>query len=87
MTRLLIDANLPAKFHELTEPVELCDPSGKVVGRFEPFFDMVEWEIIGPQVSGEELDRRANSNQKRYSTAEVLAYLEKADTLRPLADR
>jgi hypothetical protein len=39
--------------------------------------DMSEWEPLTPEVSEEELDRRERSNEKRYTTAEVLAYLEK----------
>ena len=75
MTRVPIDASLPAKLSELTEPVELCDESGKVVGRFEPAFDPSKWEIIGPELTDEELERRANSKGPWYTTKEVLAYL------------
>ena len=82
MTRLLIDANLPAKLRQLTEPSELCDDSGKVLGRFEPVLDAAEWELLGPEITEEELERRSTSKEKRYTTAEVLAHLEKLDDAR-----
>jgi len=45
-----------------TEGGELCDFS--------------EWEPLSPDISEEELDHRARSNEKRYTTTEVLAHLE-----------
>lgn len=77
MTQIILDASVSGQLHNVSQPVELCDPSGRVLGRFIPLIDMSEWEPISPDISEEELDRRAKSNQKRYSTAEVLAYLEK----------
>ena len=82
MMKITLDEALAKKLHELFQAAELCDPSGKVVGHFEPVFDPEEWEILGPQISEEELDRRSNSNEKRYTTAEVLEYLEKLDDAR-----
>lgn len=77
MTRVTLDAALASKLMELHFPVELCDASGRVLGRFIPMIDLSEWEEITPAVSEEELDRLAKSGEKRYTTAEVLAYLEK----------
>src|SRR5262249_49366619 len=77
MTQIVLDATLASKLHDLTQAVELCDPSGRVLGQFIPAVDMSEWEPITPDVSEEELDRRERSNEKRYTTAEVIAYLEK----------
>ena len=77
MTRITVDATLSGQLHELTQVVELCDPSGRVLGQFVPALDPSEWEVVGPEASEEELDRRERSNEKRYTTAEVLAYLEK----------
>ncbi len=77
MTRVLIDANLPAKLHQLTEPVELCDEAGQVLGSYFPAEDSSLYGPREPQVSEEELDRRSRSNEKTYTTAEVIAYLEK----------
>jgi hypothetical protein len=77
MTQIILDASVSSKLHDLTHPVELCDPSGRVLGRFVPLVDMTEWEPVSPAASEEELDRREQANEKRYTTAEVLAYLEK----------
>jgi len=77
MTQVILDASVSSQLHHLTHPVELCDPSGRVLGRFVPLIDLSEWEPLSPDISEEELDRRAQSNEKRYTTAEVLAHLEK----------
>jgi hypothetical protein len=77
MTQFFLDANVSGQLHNLTHPVELCDPSGRILGEFVPRIDMSEWEPVSPAASEEELDRREQSNEKRYTTAEVLAYLEK----------
>ena len=77
MPQIILDANLSSRLNELGQAVELCDPSGKVIGRFVPIVDMSQWVPASPDVSQEELDRRARSNEKRYSTAEVRAHLEK----------
>ena len=77
MTQLIVDASLPGKLPSLTQPVELLDLSGQVLGQYIPAVDLSEYEPFEPQISEEELERRMNSNEKRYTTAEVLAYLEK----------
>jgi hypothetical protein len=77
MTQIILDTNVCGKLTALTHPVELCDASGRVLGRFVPRIDMSEWEPVSPAASEEELDRREQAGEKRYSTAEVLAYLEK----------
>ena len=46
MTRVTLDAVASSKLHELGEPVELCDPSGKVLGRFVPAIDLTQWEAV-----------------------------------------
>ena len=76
MTRITLDPSLSSQLHHLQGPAELCDPSGRVLGRFVPVADLSVWEPISPQVSEEELDRRCQPGRKRYSTAEVLAHLE-----------
>ncbi len=75
MTRVLIDANLPPKLLELTEAMELCDGSGRVVGRVFPVMDLSGYEPWEPPISEEELQRRERSD-KWYSTEEVLARLK-----------
>jgi hypothetical protein len=75
MNQITLDAGASSKLQNLTTPAELCDPSGRVLGRFVPLIDLSEWEPLSPDISEEELDRRAQSKQKRYTTPEVLARL------------
>lgn len=77
MTRISLDAELRAKLLNLTQPLELCDDSGHVVARLFPLVDLSQYEQWEPPISEEELRRREQSGEKRYTTAEVLAYLEK----------
>jgi hypothetical protein len=75
VTQIILDAALAGKLRDLAQTVELCDPSGRVLGRFVPRIDPVEWEPVGPEISEEELDRREQSTEW-YTTEEVLAHLE-----------
>jgi hypothetical protein len=76
MNQITLDPTLSKQLHGLAQVVELCDPSGHVLGRFVPVIDLAEWEPLSPEVSEDELDRRAQSKEKRFSTADVLAHLE-----------
>lgn len=77
MTQIILDAGMASRLHALGQTVELCDPSGQVLGRFVPLIDLSEWEPLSPDISEEELERRAKSKEKRYTIAEVVAHLEK----------
>ena len=77
MTRVIVDEALLSKLHNLTEPLELCNASGKVLARLHPTMDLSEYENLEPTISKEELERRRQNKGKTYTTAEVLAYLEK----------
>jgi hypothetical protein len=76
MTRLIVDATLPEKLRDLIYPVELCDANGRILGRYFPQLDPAEFDLE-PKISQEELRRRAQSDEKTYTTAEVLEYLRK----------
>ncbi len=75
MPKITLEDKVCKQLHEFLEPVELCDSTGKVLGKFMPRFDPSEWIIEGEELSDEELDQLEKSNPKRYSTAEVLAHL------------
>jgi hypothetical protein len=77
MRRIILDAELRSRLLDLREPLELCDEQGHVIGKCFPAFDASEWDPTEPPISDEELERREQSGEKRYSTAEVLAHLEK----------
>jgi hypothetical protein len=77
MTKIIVDSELMAKPSNLVQPAELCDESGHVLGQLTPHLGLSNCEPLEPQVTDEELLRRSTSNEKTYTTAEVLSYLEK----------
>jgi hypothetical protein len=78
MSKIVIDASLRSLLQAVSQPVDLCDETGQVLGRFLPAVDLSsQYEVVEPPISDEELDRLSRSNEKTYTTAEVLAYLEK----------
>jgi hypothetical protein len=58
------------------QSVDVCDQSGKIVGYFTPRIDPNDYEVVGPEISDEELIRRMNSTEPRIPAAEVLRHLE-----------
>lgn len=77
MSKFPLDAAMFESLNSLTHPVDMCGPDGRVAGKFYPSIDWSEWEPVTPEVTDEELRQLAKSNEPRYTTAEVLAYLEK----------
>ncbi len=75
MTQVILDPMMRSKLHNLREPLDLCDESGRVLARVVPVLDPSQYETIEPQLSAEELQRRRE--EPEFSTAEVLAHLEK----------
>lgn len=76
MTRITIDSALREKLLDLAAPLELCDDKGRVVAHVTPVKPSREYFPSEPQVSAEELRRRATSDERRYSTSEVLKHLD-----------
>jgi hypothetical protein len=75
MTRVIVDPNLRTKLHNLSQPLELCDEQGHVLARVVPTPNPSDYEQVEPPLSDDELARRRQ--EPDYSTAEVLAHLEK----------
>lgn len=74
MTKLVVNETLRNLLPDLSGPIEFCDEKGQVLGRFLPDAPF----HIGrepPPLSEEEWRRRENE-EPRYTTAEVLAFLE-----------
>ena len=57
MTRVILDETLRDKLNNLSQPLELCDESGRVVARVFPVMDLSEYEPCEPTISEEELRR------------------------------
>lgn len=77
MNRILMNETLRSLLHNLSQPLELCDESGRVVGRVFPALDPSAYEPWEPVFTEDELRRQEQSNEQRFSTAQVLAELEK----------
>jgi hypothetical protein len=79
MTRLVVDAALSAKLAEAPGAVELCDPSGRFLGYFQPFYqpkDPEEARALTP-FTDEEIERR-RKNRSGRPLREILDDLEKS---------
>ena len=76
MTRIILDDAMKAKLGNLAEPLELCDQDGRVLDKVVPCYDPEECDL-DPKISQEEIERRSASQERWYTTAEVLEYLEK----------
>jgi hypothetical protein len=77
MTRIILDQDLRNRLLNLAEPLELCDEGGHVLARLLPVVSPSLYEGLEPQISRQELQRRMQNKGKTYTTAEVLAHLEK----------
>ncbi len=81
MDRITLDASAVNQLEGLTQMVDLCDPSGRLLGQFIPIddvgevFDPSKWEALTPDISEEELDLREKSTDW-LTTEEMLAYLK-----------
>src|SRR5436190_483648 len=75
MKQIVVDANLLEKLEYEIEPVQLVDPSGRVLGVYTP--DLSNFDLEEPTLTEEEERQLLDPNTKRYTTAEVLAHLER----------
>jgi hypothetical protein len=76
MTRITVDNLLRERLLGLNSPLELCDDNGHVMAHVTPVATKAAYLPSEPQVSREELRRRAESTERRYSTSEVLKHLD-----------
>lgn len=65
MSRLTVDSATLAKLRELSQPVEVCDQNGQIVGQFVPYPCPLAADALELDIPQEELDRRAASFQGR----------------------
>jgi len=85
MTHIVVDSILGTKLNDILQPVELCDSTGRVLGRFIPKLDPTRYGPLEPQVSEEELRRRSQSKEETKTTDEVIAHLEGLETSESIA--
>ncbi len=74
MTRITLDADTRKKLLNLTEPLDLCDETGRVLGTYVPLETAADDDFDEPQLSEEEMRRRLK--EPGFTTDEVIAYLE-----------
>jgi hypothetical protein len=70
MTKITLDPSRRIQLPDPSQPFAVCDAAGNVVGRYIP-------ATMGPPIAREEIERRKKQKDKSYTTAEVLAHLEK----------
>ena len=76
MTRVVLDPATLAKLSSVQDRAEVCDAQGLVRGYFTPVPELSDYKGIQIPLSEAELER-AEQETDSYTTAEVLAYLEK----------
>ena len=78
MTKIIVDETLLSKLDNLSQPLELCDQSGRILARVFPMLDLSNYEPWEAPISEEELRRREQSDEW-YTTERVLARLKNLD--------
>jgi hypothetical protein len=73
MTKVVLDQRTRAQLHDLKEPLQFVDESGRLLGLFTPNIDPA---LLQPQVSEEEIQRRLAHGGGR-PLADILHDLEK----------
>jgi len=79
MSRVTLDAELRKKLGDLSQVIELCDESGRVVGQIVPTAN----DFFEPPFDKAELDRIANETTQWYTSDEVSAMLRKLEAEHP----
>lgn len=79
MSKVIIDEGLRARFDNLNEQHELCDPAGKTLGRYLPedIYREMLLACADAQISEEELQRRRQEPRGR-TLAEIWKSLGQA---------
>jgi hypothetical protein len=75
MQKLVVPETVIRQLEKLGQEVQICDSSGRTIGLFLPEVDLSAFEVVGEDLSAEELRQIANSTEW-HTTAEVLRRLE-----------
>jgi hypothetical protein len=76
MSDFVLPDPVAAQLQGLGHPVPLFNASGKKVGTFVPEIDLSQYEIVGPELTVDQL-REIEKSTEWYSTDQVLRHLEK----------
>ena len=79
MTKVTVDAELRKRLLFFTTPLEFCDANGIVIARYTPstpWNDPDNWVGFNPEISEEEMDRRINSDERTYTTQEIIEMIK-----------
>lgn len=67
MTQIVLNPEQVKLYHQAKEPVQICDPSGKVLGTLPPDYSA---EFIA------ELKRRAQTPGRRFTSEQVTRHMQ-----------
>ena len=76
MTQIIVDAALRSQLRGLTEPLDLCDETGKVLAHVVLALNQDDYEPCEPPVLSEEELRKRENSSRWYTSEEVLKHLE-----------
>ena len=78
MISLTADETLQNKLGKLTEPTEIRDPSGTILGYFTPATQPESplYKLAAAQFDAEEMNRRKAMGKIGYTTPQVLDHLK-----------
>lgn len=85
MTRVILNQAFSEQLAGYSQPVELCDPSGRTVGTLFPAVDVSMYEPWEPTFAEEELRETEKSTDWR-GTEQLLKYLENLNVPGPLVE-
>jgi hypothetical protein len=74
MTRVTVDTQFQQLVSNCTAPLELCDASGSILGRFIPAMPPIveeDWIDLTPDLTDEELEAEIDAGEG-YSTQELI---------------
>ena len=76
MTKIVLDPATQSKLETGGQILEICDPSGRILGHFLPVSPSSPANPLEPQISDEEIQARLRQGGGR-PLADILADLEK----------
>jgi hypothetical protein len=75
VTRITVDKEMREKLLNFSRPLELCNEAGMILARLvpsTPLSNPEDWEELTPMPTDEDIQRRIDSNERTYSTQELI---------------